>query len=120
MLWETGYAENHVMENLHCSYDNGTCYEVKTVPVIFDISTTSGYRTGGQNLTLYGNGLQVGTANVLVDGVDCLVTAQSNEHLSCTIGEKASASNLTAPHIGHHGLRRHTINSTENTTKLWI
>lgn len=75
MLWETGYADNHVMENLHCSYDNATCYEVKTVPVIFDISTINGYRTGGQNLTLSGNGLNVGTPNILVDGVNCAVTA---------------------------------------------
>jgi len=47
MLWETGYADNQETENLHCSFDNSTCYQVKTVPVIFETSANSGYRTGG-------------------------------------------------------------------------
>ena len=38
MLWETGFADNSEYENLHCGYDNKTCYQVKTIPVIFQAS----------------------------------------------------------------------------------
>jgi hypothetical protein len=89
MLWETGYADNQELETLHCSYDNATCYQVKTVPVIFETSSNSGYRTGGQNLTLKGHGLDVGTISATVDGVACAVTQQSNTEFSCFLGEAA-------------------------------
>lgn len=119
MLWETGYADNQELENLHCSYDNKTCYQVKTVPVIFETSSNSGYKTGGQNLTLKGHGLDIGTISATVDGVACVVTQQSNSEFSCFLGEAAKASETTnSSYIGHHGLRRTLINTTNDDVKV--
>ena len=56
MLWETGQAEIMDHKMLHCSYDNKTCYHAKTVPVIHEISSNTGYMSGGQNLTVKGFG----------------------------------------------------------------
>jgi len=47
MLWETGWAGELDSSVMTCSYDNQTCYKVKTVPVIFSISAATGYKTGG-------------------------------------------------------------------------
>ena len=47
MLWETGYASESYQEMTHCSYDNSSCYKVKAVPVIHEISATSGFSSGG-------------------------------------------------------------------------
>ena len=74
MLWETGWATEHAASVETCSYDNKTCYKVKSVPVIYDISANSGYRTGGQNLTITGNGFNYGDPSIVVDGVNCTVT----------------------------------------------
>jgi len=35
MLWEVGNANIQPIESVTCSYDNSTCYQAKTVPVIF-------------------------------------------------------------------------------------
>jgi hypothetical protein len=35
MLWEIGHSNIQKQESLTCSYDNSTCYQAKTVPVIF-------------------------------------------------------------------------------------
>jgi hypothetical protein len=56
MLWETGKSMVQKQEALHCSYDNQTCYQARSVPVIFSQSANSGYRTGGMNLTVQGYG----------------------------------------------------------------
>ena len=47
MLWETGFANTYDAKIMTCSYDNQTCYKVKSVPAIYDISANSGYVTGG-------------------------------------------------------------------------
>ena len=77
MLWETGKAEFMDQEVLHCSYDNQTCYKAKTVPVIFGTSSNSGFKTGGQLLTVKGYGFDSGVINATVDGVTCEVTSSS-------------------------------------------
>jgi len=47
MLWETGFAKPVAGEIMHCSYDHQTCYQAQTVPVIFDLSSNTGYTSGG-------------------------------------------------------------------------
>ena len=47
MLWETGLAHVPPVESLTCSFDNSTCYRAKSVPVIYEISSNTGYSTGG-------------------------------------------------------------------------
>ena len=118
MLWETGYADNQETENLHCSFDNSTCYQVKTVPVIFESSANAGYRTGGQNLTLTGHGLNVGNVTATVGGVPCTVTAQSNTAISCFVGETTNASATNTSYVGHNGLRRTLVNTTVASKKV--
>lgn len=40
MLWETGLAWKQGALNKHCNIDMTSCYEAKTVPVIFSVSAT--------------------------------------------------------------------------------
>lgn len=47
MLWETGFANTYDAKIMTCSYDNQTCYKVKSVPAIYDINANTGYITGG-------------------------------------------------------------------------
>jgi hypothetical protein len=60
MQWETGKALVKTIEATHCSYDNSTCYQAKSVPVIFSTSSNFGYNTGGMNLTVTGYGFESG------------------------------------------------------------
>jgi len=85
MLWEVGYASQSSQEATHCSYDNSTCYRVKAVPVIFNISSNTGYTSGGQNLTIHGHGFKGGNITVTVDGVNCNVTQYQEESVSCEV-----------------------------------
>ena len=47
MLWEVGQSLIQPVEATHCSYDNQTCYQARSVPVIFSQSSNTGYKTGG-------------------------------------------------------------------------
>lgn len=47
MLWETGDTYTHTALMTHCTYDNQTCFQARTVPVIFDVSSNTTYTTGG-------------------------------------------------------------------------
>jgi hypothetical protein len=85
MLWETGWATEFDASIQTCSYDNKTCYKVKSVPAIYEVSANSGYSTGGQNLTITGNGFNYGDPVVTVDGVSCTVTQKSKTQLDCTV-----------------------------------
>ena len=87
------------------------CYDVKTVPVIHNVSSNTGYITGGQNLTVYGFGFDYGLINAKVDGLDCKVTAQSKTSFQCTTSA-ASAVSVSQPQAGQHGVRRKYINGT--------
>jgi hypothetical protein len=54
--WETGQSKNQEVENNHCTYDLSECYQAKIVPVIRNISSSTGYTSGGQVLTIDGVG----------------------------------------------------------------
>lgn len=56
MMWETGLSDIVEHTAKYCDYHNDTCYYAKTVPVIFSVDQSTGYYTGGQNLTLKGHG----------------------------------------------------------------
>jgi len=104
-----------------CSYDNQTCYKLKTVPMISEIDFDSGYSTGGQNLTIHGYGFQSGDIEVEIDGVMCEVTKYDRYSVSCNTG----ASNVTDPeiteYVGQHGARMKWINNsdTEEWESIW-
>jgi hypothetical protein len=58
MMWETGKADIVEHTAKYCDYNNNTCYYAKTVPVMLSVDQSTGYYTGGQNLTVYGHGFQ--------------------------------------------------------------
>ena len=95
-MWETGLSLLQDVEMKHCTYDMKECYNVKTVPVIYNVSSNTGYITGGQNLTVNGFGFETGLIEAKVDGVDCKVTAKSQTKFSCTTAV-ASAASIKAP-----------------------
>jgi len=92
MLWEVGYAGEADQETKHCSYDNTNCYRVKAIPVIFNISSKTGYTNGGQNLTIKGHGFNSPNINVTVDSVPCRVSSYREDSVSCELGSKSSPS----------------------------
>jgi len=92
MQWETGQAHILGQESTHCSYDNQTCYQARSVPVIFETSSNTGYITGGQNLTVTGYGFDKGDISAKVDGQDCVVSSQSLYSFSCEVSTKSEVS----------------------------
>jgi len=109
MMWETGVAYNNPAMALHCSYDNSTCYQAKSVPVIYETSSSIGYTTGGMNLTIKGFGFIKGVINAKVDGQDCVVTSRYEDSFSFEVQSKESVSNLSTSYVGCQGIRRHYI-----------
>jgi hypothetical protein len=53
------------------------------VPVIFDISQSTGYTTGGQNLTFTGFGFNNKAIDVKIDETPCKVTRYSDFGFDC-------------------------------------
>lgn len=113
MAWEVGRSVKVDGESLHCSYDNQTCYEVKTVPVIFGVSSNSGFTSGGQNLTITGHGFNSKNIVATVDGVNCLVTSYSNDAFSCEVDQAAAPSTVDVPHVGQHGILMEIVDSSQ-------
>lgn len=68
MMWETGRAAISVPESLFCDFNQTNCYQAKSLPVIYNISSNIGYNTGGQNLTIKGYGFDSGIIKAVVDG----------------------------------------------------
>lgn len=111
MQWETGKANIQKVEATHCTYDNQTCYEARSVPVIFETSATEGYKTGGMNLTVSGYGFG-GNISATVGGKNCTVTSQFETSFSCLVAPSEDVSALDVPYVGSHGIKRHFINET--------
>ena len=86
------------------------------MPVIFNQSATTGYRTGGMNLTVTGYGFN-GNISATLDGVNCEVTSFSDFSFSCNVAAKSTASDLNTTYVGSNGLRRIVYN---NTGTDWI
>lgn len=119
MLWEVGYAMVKETEAVHCSYDNSTCYKALNVPVIFDISSSVGYTSGHQNLTIHGHGFNSDNITVVVDGVNCTVTNSQEDAVSCEVQPKSAPSLDNVPQVGSNGLRRKFWNHTNRGKNNW-
>jgi len=117
MLWETGQAGMKDHKMLHCSFDNKTCYHAKTVPVIHELSSNTGYISGGQNLTIKGYGFASGTIVAKIGDLPCAVTSQDKYQFSCTVKDSPAVSDLTKPFVGSHGLRKTFVNTTNAQNK---
>lgn len=94
-----------------CAYDNTNCYKAKAVAVIYDITESQGYLTGGQEITVKGHGFANGTIDAKIDGVPCKVFYQDLSQFKCITGAQPTPSNGSY-FLGQHGLRRKLINST--------
>ena len=112
MLWEVGDTNTHSAQMVHCTYDNQTCFQTRTVPVIFDISSNTTYTTGGQNLTVRGYGLD-GNVTATIDGQECVVTKNSNDSFSCEVQPHSTPSTTNVSQQGSFGLTREMYNFTE-------
>lgn len=112
MLWETGTSNVVKTEATHCTYDNQTCYEARSVPVIFNISSNIAYTTGGINLTATGYGFNNENITATVDGLDCAVTDYYETSFSCFVPSTDTISDLNTSYVGSHGIRRQYYNST--------
>jgi len=119
MMWETGKAAVALQEATFCDFDQTSCYQGKSVPVIFNISANTGYVTGGQNITVQGYGFDSGVVTAVIDGQPCTVTATSRHEFDCTVQAKSSASDVTHAHAGQHGVTRHSMTSDANFTLTW-
>ena len=99
MMWETGKAFVIDQEATHCNFDGSDCYQAKSVPVIFDISANSGYKTGGMNLTVNGYGFESGEIEAVVDGKECLVSRYTATSFSCEVQPSEEVS-VSGHHVG--------------------
>ena len=52
--------------------------------MISNVTMNTGYTTGGQNITISGNGFDNATLDIKVDGVSCLVTKTAKDSVDCT------------------------------------
>jgi len=104
MMWETGKANVINQEATTCNFDGSDCYQAKSVPVIFDVSANSGYKTGGMNLTISGYGFESGQIEATVAGEACVVTQHSSTEFSCEVQPSAEVT-VSGDHVGQHGLR---------------
>lgn len=106
LLWEVGLSYQNMDSMTHCTYDNQTCYKALSVPVIYDVSNSQTYTSGGQNLTVEGFGFHNQTITATVDGENCAVTQQALHSFSCEVGSKSSASTTSSPRVGSNGIKR--------------
>jgi hypothetical protein len=100
------------VESLHCEATGEACYRAKTVPVIHDMTSNSGYITGGQSITVTGYGFDSENIDAKLDGVDCVVRDQSNEGFTCDVQSADAASIVDVPSIGQHGIRKTLVDSS--------
>ena len=63
-------------------------YQTASTPVIDTVLPRTGSVYGGQVITLTGSNLDLGTAEIMIDGIECAVDsgATTSTSLSCTTG----------------------------------
>ena len=99
----------------HCNFAGDECWYVRTHPKIDSVSSSSGYTTGGQELTISGwglKGISLDDVEVLVDGVACTVTSSTLEIITCVTGETATVSNDGVSQPGSPGLTQERLDGS--------
>jgi len=99
----------------HCTWDSTECWTLRTHPKIDSISADTGYTTGGQEMTLTGTGLSGTTAEVMVDGVACVVTSNTETEIKCVTGEAAGVSTTGVRQPNVQGLRSEYYDPSGNS-----
>jgi hypothetical protein len=97
---------------MHCLYDNSTCYFAKTVPVIHNMTTNTGYTTGGNVLNVTGWGFDNPNITATADGKACPVLEHHESWFTCEVASSTSVSTTNTPTVGQHGLRKLLTNSS--------
>jgi len=113
--WETGGSQVMDVEATHCNFDGDDCYKARVIPVIFSISATEGYITGGQELYVTGNGFNFGDVVVDIDGVACEVIEKTNDDFTCLTGAADAASTTNVDTLGQYGATWEFYNETSYT-----
>jgi len=80
--------------------------------VIFNVSSNTGYKTGGMNLTVTGHGFNSENIVATVDGVACEITNYADFSFSCLVASSDAVSDNTTSYQGSNGLRREVYNHT--------
>lgn len=93
---------------------------MKAIPVIFNISSNTGYTNGGQNLTIYGHGFNSDNISVTVDGVDCIVSYYKEDSVSCEVQSKSAPSVHNVSQLGSHGLLSRFLNYSDKSEYLHL
>jgi len=81
------------------------CYHAMNVPSISNISSHTGYTSGGQNLTVYGHGFNSPNITVFVAGRQCTVTQYQDSSVSCELQASDAPSALSMNQSGSNGIR---------------
>lgn len=92
----------------HCSWDGTDCYTARLLPSIHEISTSTGFTSGGQTLRLTGYGLLDENVSVMVDGVPCEIKTNTNKEITCVTGPKPENPGFVAPtrYVGQQGVHK--------------
>jgi hypothetical protein len=112
-----GYAYKQELASKNCNVDMTDCYDVRIMPSITGISSSGGYTSGGQELTITGTSLNGTAIDIKVDGSECEVTDSGFFEITCSTGEKVPGTSQPV-YPGQHGLRRKNWdnNNVSNTT----
>jgi hypothetical protein len=83
-----GYAYTNPATSKTCLIDGTGCYVTKTVPTVASVSASTGYTSGGLDISVEGTSLNGDSVSVEVDGVPCEVKSTSRTAVICETGEK--------------------------------
>jgi len=83
MQWNSGAADVHPVLSKTCSFDMTDCYTARVLPMIDTVSASSGYTSGGQILTVTGQGFEYGALDIKVAGETCKELTKADTHFTC-------------------------------------
>jgi len=89
-----------------CSFDGTDCYKARVLPLIKSVSKNSGYITGGQEITIKGQGFKHGAVVTNIDGVQCTEVKKTDYEFVCLTGSASKVSDTKTDKAGQHGSLR--------------
>ena len=101
----------------HCNFAGDDCWRVKVHPKVDSVSASTGYKTGGQEITINGYGLEAADLNdvsVKVDGVDCAVKTSAIDSIVCETGVATTDSVTGVDQPGVKGIAKDLIDPTDD------
>ena len=111
LLFYTGYQHDEATVKT-CNYAGDDCWKIRVHPKVESVSHDYGFTTGGQQLTISGQGFNGTNVSVSVDGVACEVQEAAYDQITCTTGVTENES-LAGYQPGHHGLEHFVLDGTD-------